>query len=1209
MRTTPAGLADLARAFSSLNPTESGCEAIASLLGLKGPIAFGPIAETVPTVLEFVAAPVVEPLAVVTFEKRKVEDVGVPRYPSLQRPPPAGWRYDQRAAPPTKGMISLPIKLTEVKRPAAGGMPPYVADAEELNFERGTFRHLDPPEALVPQEQLRALIGTVVSAPVPGEPDVSKLVDALAQGRLPRVLPRKKRKGIAARIHVLIDTADAMRLFHKDSATLMRALRNVAGPAIQSEQVTYGPPSEVPVARAARGDMLLIVSDLGIGSRVSIRRSRFAGWRNFATVLRSRGIRLIALVPFHYQRWPADLSRLVRMVHWHRPGAVSIPATNAQLHRLAVVLSIAAVIDPALLRRARKAILPAADGSAEADFASGRWTAVFNPRVIGLDPAWVVSLRSELASDPELLEQGQQLLKRPLTRDWDRIVFEEEIVQLSLQSEEDCGQRLKSAFARVIRTLVDQLNDKESARWALCLLEELPQATQRTEAAQLLKAVASVILNTSHEEYFRTVSEYDAKWIFNATTPIGIFWTGEYLMARDPPLFSDRILEVPDTWPRVLIVEDPQTSRQRVLRVFRERERGRVTHPAFLRVTDLPLLIKTADGGEYQVDRTPETWQRLLKAYEDNETIEGVVKRHIRKRGYWVDIGLDALLPDSEIPSKFGNEGFIDSTVLVRIININRRSHEITVGFPHQPLSGALLGELLARFRTFAPVEGLIVSVGSIGYEINVRGEAITVPFGEFPDSGNRVVQRQSHIGEVLSFVVVAVDEERRDVTLSRRFDEFESWKVLLEAARSEEPIQGTVLAKVKGGFHVDVGQAFPSAFVPSSLSGGRGKATQLVVGQAYDFVIDTLNWSKGRNIILSRRKLSENEFAAKRTDAMAGMRAGQIRKGIIKNITDYGVFVDLGGVDGLLHIAEVSWGRINHPSEYFKVGDEIEVVVMKVEPAAERVSLGYKQMSRDPWADVVNRYPIGSKVNGRVVALKDYGAFIALEKGVEGLIHISEMSWTKRVRNPSKLLTVGADVDAVITEVNVENRRISLSLRALQENPWGTLAERYAIGTVITGKVSNVTDFGVFVEVEEGIDGLIHISDLASRHYAEHLREMFHKDDVLRARVIGISVTDQRINLSVNEFLPNHYEEFAKLHSVGDEMIGTIRKITDFGVFVRLAEGIEGLLHKSEIVNVSNLKIEDMFQTGDSVRVRIIRIDREERKIGLSIRDEPQSG
>jgi len=457
--------------------------------------------------------------------------------------------------------------------------------------------------------------------------------------------------------------------------------------------------------------------------------------------------------------------------------------------------------------------------------------------------------------------------------------------------------------------------------------------------------------------------------------------------------------------------------------------------------------------------------------------------------------------------------------------------------------------------------------------------------------------------GDELDVFIERLENNSGYIVLSReKAERMLVWDRIEAAFKADEPISGRVVERVKGGLAVDVGGV--KAFLPGSLIDTKPvKNLDALRGHEYKFKIVSFD-KKRNNIVLSRRAIVEVEQAAAKADTFSRLQEGQHTHGAVKNITDYGVFVDLGGVDGLLHITDVSWGRVNHPSEYFNVGDEIEVVVLKFDPAAERVSLGYKQKSQDPWTDVVQRYPLGSKVHGRVVSLTDYGAFIELEEGVEGLIHVSEMSWTKKVRNPSKLLTMGAEVDAVVTDVNVQNRRISLSLKALEQNPWDTIAERYPIGAVITGKVRNLTDFGAFVEVEDGIDGLIHISDMSWNRRLKHPNEVLKKGDAVQARVINVDGENQRLSLSIKEFLPNEWDDFAKSHNVGDELIGNVAKITDFGLFVRVADGVEGLAHISEISRDPKAKLDKSFHVGEAVRVRIIKIDWTDKKIGLSTRD-----
>jgi len=457
--------------------------------------------------------------------------------------------------------------------------------------------------------------------------------------------------------------------------------------------------------------------------------------------------------------------------------------------------------------------------------------------------------------------------------------------------------------------------------------------------------------------------------------------------------------------------------------------------------------------------------------------------------------------------------------------------------------------------------------------------------------------------GDELDVFIERLENNSGYIVLSReKAERMLVWDRIEAAFKADEPISGRVVERVKGGLAVDVGGV--KAFLPGSLIDTKPvKNLDALRGHEYKFKIVSFD-KKRNNIVLSRRAIVEVEQAAAKKDTFSRLQEGQHTHGVVKNITDYGVFVDLGGVDGLLHITDVSWGRVNHPSEYFNVGDEIEVVVLKFDPTAERVSLGYKQKSQDPWTDVVQRYPLGSKVHGRVVSLTDYGAFIELEEGVEGLIHVSEMSWTKKVRNPSKLLAMGAEVDAVVTDVNVQNRRISLSLKALEQNPWDTIAERYPIGAVVTGKVRNLTDFGAFVEVEDGIDGLIHISDMSWNRRLKHPNEVLKKGDAVQARVISVDGENQRLSLSIKEFLPNEWDNFAKSHNVGDELIGNIAKITDFGLFIRVAEGVEGLAHISEISRDPKAKLDKTFHVGEAVRARVIKIDWTDKKIGLSTRD-----
>ncbi|HSP34084.1 MAG TPA: 30S ribosomal protein S1 [Thermoanaerobaculia bacterium] len=518
------------------------------------------------------------------------------------------------------------------------------------------------------------------------------------------------------------------------------------------------------------------------------------------------------------------------------------------------------------------------------------------------------------------------------------------------------------------------------------------------------------------------------------------------------------------------------------------------------------------------------------------------------------------------------------------------------------------MGELLdlydKRMASFAEgeiVRGRVVKIGpsEVVIDIGYKSEGL-LPVSQVTDWDGKVTVKP---GDDVDVFVERLEDPSGYVQLSReKAERMLVWDRIEAAYKTDQPITGRVLDRVKGGLAVDVGGI--KAFLPGSLIDTKPvKNLDALKGHEYKFKIVSFD-KKRSNVVLSRRAIVEVEQAAQKSETFGRLEDGKVTHGVVKNITDYGVFVDLGGVDGLLHITDISWGRVNHPSEYFNVGDEIEVVVLKFDPQAERVSLGYKQKSPDPWTDVVPRYPLGSKVHGRVVSLADYGAFVELEDGVEGLIHVSEMSWTKKVRNPSKLLSIGAEIEAVVSDVNVQNRRISLSLKALEENPWDTIAERFPVGSVITGKVRNLTDFGAFVEVEDGIDGLIHISDMSWNRRLKHPNEVLKTGDTVQARVINVDGENQRLSLSIREFLPNEWENFAKQHSIGQETVGTISKITDFGLFVRLADGVEGLTHVSEIPRDPKTKLDKVFTAGEKVRTRIIKIDAVDRKIGLTLRD-----
>ncbi len=442
--------------------------------------------------------------------------------------------------------------------------------------------------------------------------------------------------------------------------------------------------------------------------------------------------------------------------------------------------------------------------------------------------------------------------------------------------------------------------------------------------------------------------------------------------------------------------------------------------------------------------------------------------------------------------------------------------------------------------------------------------------------------------------------EDGRIVLSKEKADRLKVWDEISAAYEADQPVEGTVLSRVKGGLAVDIGV---KAFLPGSQVDLRPvRNLEQMQGQRLQFKIIKFNKRRG-NIVLSRRALLEKEREKLRADTLETLQEGQIVDGVIKNITDYGAFIDLGGIDGLLHVTDLSWGRVNHPNELFRVGDEIKVKVLKFDADSERVSLGLKQIQPDPWKDAAMRYPIGMRIQGRCVSLTDYGAFVELEPGIEGLVHVSEMSWTKRVKHPSKVVNVGDNVEAVVLDVDESNRKISLGMKQIEPNPWSVIEEKYPVNTRVSGTVRNITNFGVFIGLEEGIDGLVHVSDISWTEQIKHPSEKFNKGDEVEAVVLKIDRENEKFSLGIKQLEPNPWDDIRKKYPMGSEVTGEVTNVTDFGAFVRLEEGIEGLIYSSELATEKVVKPSDVVQAGQTVTALITKVDPMEQKIALSIR------
>jgi small subunit ribosomal protein S1 len=506
-----------------------------------------------------------------------------------------------------------------------------------------------------------------------------------------------------------------------------------------------------------------------------------------------------------------------------------------------------------------------------------------------------------------------------------------------------------------------------------------------------------------------------------------------------------------------------------------------------------------------------------------------------------------------------------------------------------------LYSQSLKSFKSGTVVRGKVLQVrsGFVMLDLGYKSDGI-IPVEQFSPEELTALKP----GDELEVLLEAAEDANGNLLLSReKAKKLQVWDDLNRAHQTGTPVKGRVVSVIKGGLTVDIGGV--EAFLPGSQIDTK-PVHQLnrMVGQVLDMKILKMNSGRG-NIVLSRRAILEQHLNVKKAETLSSLVEGQVAAGTVKNVTEYGAFVDLGGIDGLLHITDMSWGRINHPSEILKVGDKIDVVVLKYDKEKQKVSLGIKQKTQDPWLTASQKYAVGNKVSGKVVSLTDYGAFIELEHGVEGLIHVSEMSWTQRVKHPSKVVSVGDMVEAQVLAVDPAGKRISLGMKQLLPNPWQSIGDRYPVGSEVEGKVKTITDFGAFIGLEEGIDGLVHISDLSWTKHVKNPSELLKKGQKIKAVVLSIDSQKERISLGLKQVTPDPWEkEIPERYKVGQDETVKVSKIADFGAFVELEHGIEGLIPASEMV-----KDAAALKAGDEVTVRVIKVDKGERKIALSVK------
>ena len=510
-----------------------------------------------------------------------------------------------------------------------------------------------------------------------------------------------------------------------------------------------------------------------------------------------------------------------------------------------------------------------------------------------------------------------------------------------------------------------------------------------------------------------------------------------------------------------------------------------------------------------------------------------------------------------------------------------------------------LYEESLKSIQEGEVTKGEIVQIGKeyVLVDIGYKSEG-QISIVEFHDPDGQMTAKVGDEVEVL--LERGADDEGTIILSKEKAAKIKIWDDIKEIYENDGVINGTILSRVKGGLSVDIGL---QAFLPGSQVDLRPvRDMDSLVGTAHDFKIVKYNKRRG-NIVLSRRALLEAERMSLREETLSSLEEASVLTGVVKNITDYGLFIDLGGIDGLVHITDMSWGRVGHPSEIHQVGDEIKVKVLSFDRERERVSLGIKQLAPDPWSNAEEKYPVGMKITGKIVSLTDYGAFVEVEEGVEGLIHVSEMSWTRKVRHPSQIVTVGDEVETMVLNLDVNKKRISLGLKQVEPNPWDIIEEKYPVGTVIEGKIKNITDFGIFLGIDEGIDGLVHISDISWTVRIKHPSEVYKKGQEVQAVVLNIDKDNERFSLGIKQLATDPWDEIPEKYKPGTRVTGTVTNVTDFGVFLELEEGIEGLVHISEISTDRRGNPLSQFQVDDVIQAKVLNVSRKDKKIGLSIR------
>lgn len=1166
----PCGLADLAIAFKLIKPSHEDCAAIARMVGLNAREIFNPISSFKP-----VEGGAPQPKHDYVEHRHQLDPAILQTAPRSVVPRP--YEIDRRVDPPAEEITQKPSRLIIDKPPPTGGLPPYVADADEFDMQRGVPRAAVTPAPIVPVRQLRSLVCDLTSGDVPGPPDLRKLVELWARRCVPTAIPRLHRRGFATRVHILWDTSDPMWLFQYDIAQLFASLHATRGGAIQSESHWPGPPDHTALPELSPGDLLLVISDFGIGAGASIGRERSRGWTRLAALYRKRGVKLIALVPFCRERWPLKLKRAFRIHRLGRPGLVACTA-NIDLYRLALYLSVAAVVDSALLRHFRLKLFPRSDPGSEIDFLRSEWVASYNTRVIIFHPHWTSYFRSQLAQSSEDLKCATRLLAthRSKDRSWSRVACEEDIVSICLNDLGGNRLNVEKALGRVIRSLFGKMRDASSARWALHLFDTLPETVRNSRAAQLLKAVALAVLGTRHEEYAEVFQGQNIQWTLSASVSIGVKWTGEHIVVREPPAPGDKIIEVPATWPRIVIVCTADGFRNKVLRVTPWKG-------GWTRATTLPRLIRTASGTQYRLEEFDEDsiWIKLEAAYKVDEPQTGIIVGRDAFGHFRIDLGIEAMLHKNELEVKSPDEDrkLLGQCIRVRIIRLNRAKRKVTVTM-RAAAPRDVWGKLRERFKSGKPVAGTVQQMNTSGFVVDI-GIPAFLPMAEMDEAAQ--VRMRSRIGQSVECYIVDMSSVKKGrIVLSMRGAEQSLWETLSNDHERMVPVRGKIVRGDSGGFVVNIGITATLVDEEREL---HHELPQLE-GQEVEVELRTIN----RADRVVRVSYHGGRKLRSMLAAWDKLKVGDMLDGTVKSIVDVGAFVECGLVTGLLRPSDASRAIPPEPiSNILQVGQSLRVVVLSIDRERRRVSFGITPPPDKSWGLVRETLKVSEKVKCTVTGTTRLGFHTLIQGGVNGFLHKNEVPL-------SCSPYIGFQCESVVLGFDDMNKRVLLTLRGASRQRF-SFEECYPIGSEVAGVVTNVANFAAFVELDDGIVGFIPAAELSWIREIDNAAKVLRAGDRVKAIVLSWVIERRQIALSVRLLQPNPWETVEVSYPIGETVTGTIVGIRPYGVFVELPNGIVAMAHLGPAKGAS-----EGFEMGNQISVKIISIDKTKRRISLGI-------